>query len=212
MCSSVDSLSTISLDDNVNKTSPRDPASSGAATSVSCVGIPMNLAHLATAERARSTCSVAVVWSCRWHGKVRTGVHFLAGVPMIVQQLPAASPTVPRPLLIAPTRTVASWADALQVSLLHDHCVTLSAGCSGVMVPVVLELRSVCSQGLVVSVEALDRRSAGSSAGSSSRGAPKGLRWEAKTKYMGVTVDSFVTTRLAFKAMISRTGVFDLKR
>lgn len=112
--------------------------------------------------------------------------------------------------------------------------------------PVVIELRSVSPKKLVVSAEAIDRRSptaagpvatavpaspvsssglssiAGASvssylgnasdSGKVSRPLPKGLRWESKTKFVGIEIESHGTVQLVFKAMITRSGIFDLKR
>ena len=160
-------------------------------------------------------------------------------------QVPVSSPS--RALLQR------SLADDLLVSLRHDHLVRIPEGCRGVLVSVVVELRSVGQRGLAVSVEAIDRRSpptaaaasatavaaaaaaavpasavsssgiagvAGASyavnglgdAGKVSRPLPKGLRWESKTKFVGIEIAPYGTVQLIFKAMITRPGIFDLKR
>jgi len=82
-------------------------------------------------------------------------------------------------------------------------------------VPVEVELRSFYPHPVIVTVEAIDRRSHTHTTlpdGQTVRPPPKGMRWEGKTKYTEVTLSPSSSRLLPFAAAITKPGVFDLKR
>lgn len=286
-------LMDVSLDDVIDEDIDTNAASN--THSASCRGVPLHIHDLALSDLSRCNTTVVVVWSCRWQEKLRTGMHFLSNLSLFNNATAASvNSNLDMPLYRAPSSSLAMTpADGLLVCLSHASSVTLPQTDSSVVIPVVVELRSVKETTLYVTIEAIDRRtpstgtplvptitipatpvnnnnnsqlppsgltpasvtvispSAGSfassntsasthtpmaipsnangsismaansnnnlsansaSLGKSNRSAPKGLRWEGKTKFVGISVAPHSSRQLVFSANISRSGVFDLKR
>jgi hypothetical protein len=146
---------------------------------------------LADMEQQTGCVNVTVVWSCRWKGLVRRGVHSVSQVSLSAGQ---GLNQAMRP----------SAADHVSVALKHAQHVSLPSTGGGVRVPVSVELRlSHHAQPVVVEVEALQPQTSAEACC---------LRWEGKTAYTEVALAPASSVSLAFDALVAAPGVFDLKR
>lgn len=167
---------------------------------------------------------VAFGWVCRHGGVIRRGVHVSDALPVL-----GAVPS--RPSVLA--------SDFVSVRINHGGQNDLKLPASGpLVVPVMVELRSTANVSLSVDVDALDtfvlkrigvvatgqaapegatQAASGSTAFSGnelfSPVVPvKGIRWEGKLRYKNLKISPFEVSTLQFAAVITRTGVFDLKK
>jgi hypothetical protein len=165
---------------------------------------------------------VAVAWACRWKGSIRRGLHITSALP-----LHRAVPT--RPSSIA--------SDYVSVHVRHDEVVQLKGPEEAAVVKVMVELRSCASVALYSNLEALDsfllhhHGSHHSSKKTSSLPMPapfkdagvltvepapalplKGVRWEGKIIHKNVNIPPMGSVSIPFYAVVSRPGVYDLRR
>lgn len=185
--------------------------------SFSSLGVPMSAADLAALEARQGNVNLTIVWSCLWKGAVRRGMHSVSQISLFSGV--GLGPVTPRPTL----------ADSMLVGITHPSSAVLSVD-SGLeldvhetsangrrngsitetspasrakraRVPVLLELRSISEETLSVDVEAVE--------------APDlqgGVRWEGKVAYAQVLLAPMSSVVLPFFAVVSKAGVFDLKR
>lgn len=187
-------------------------------------GYASNAKELAIMEARHKTVGIAVIWKCNWKGSIRTGVHYLPSISL--RQIPHNM------LTSIPTMRgiVKSTADNILVNLEHMTMASLnhSSGNSlqSVLVPMNVHIMSICDEPLFVNIEVVYRRdkkevsASGTSTFLSSddsflavaKSSCRGLQWQGQTKYYNVPIDPFQKISLPFYALISKSGVFDLKR
>jgi hypothetical protein len=186
---------------------------------------------LAAQDSANGQATVVVLWLVRWQGNVRRGMHVVRSVSLL-----GSRPTIEKSR--APVDSLLVGIIHPQSVTMSESAVD-EYGNRGVTVPVELQLRSVHPRKLIVSVEAVDRRDRSSTVGGEgagrestgdrdrgsklppiddgssmalSKASSRGLTWYCKTKHKELTLSPQENIQLSFRAGISRTGVFDLKR
>lgn len=164
---------------------------------------------------------VAVAWVCRWKGSIRRGLHITSALPLR-RAVPA------RPSSIA--------SDYVAVHLYHDEVVELKGPEEVTVVKVTLELRSSASVALYSNIEALDSfllHQHGHHPFKKGTHAPlpvpmkdgvplaiepapqlalKGVRWEGKLIHKNISIAPMGSVSIPFLAVITRPGVYDLRR
>jgi hypothetical protein len=165
---------------------------------------------------------VAVAWACRWKGSIRRGLHITSSLPLR-RAVPA------RPSSIA--------SDYVTVHVHHDEVVQLKGLEEAAVVKVVVELRSCASVALYSNLEALDsflihqhghhhqsKKTATLPLQAPSKDAIaltvepapllplKGVRWEGKIIHKNVSIPPMGSVSIPFYAVVSRPGVYDLRR
>jgi hypothetical protein len=178
-------------------------------------------------EIRKGEVTVAVAWLCHWRGQVHHGLsvlhhqHLHKSTGLVNDSSFAVAPPPIRQKSLnsmAPTSTIAGSGDFLSVGFQHPHKVEwdFSKGRCPVNVEVGLHSTSP-TRTMLVSVEALewvDISSARQNSTSPRRKRPplKGLHWEGKSRFVDVELAPFAMVRLPFLALISRRGVYDVKR
>jgi hypothetical protein len=225
--SNVDSSGSGALLANATAAVAAAAAAALAQTSTSCKGVPLLASQLAAAEAASCSATVAVVWVCRWRGKIRRGMHFCSGISLLSSFNDSSTnnllvPTVPRPL------TEINPADSLFAAVVHAPTTALEpiAGVAGgrpvALLPVTLELRSAYAKPLVITIEINDKRASRPVTGYGNdtprdpgalvQPLPKGMRFEDKTKFVGIEVAPFAQVDVPFLVSFTRAGVFNVNR
>lgn len=178
-------------------------------------------------EIRKGGATVAVAWLCHWRGQVHHGLsilhhqHLHKSTGLMNDSSSAVAPPPIRPKStnsMVPILTLAGSSDFLSVGFQHPHKVEwdFSKGRCPVNVEVGLHSTSP-TRTMLVSVEALewiDISSARQNSTSPRRKRPplKGLHWEGKSRFVDVELAPLATVRLPFLALISRRGVYDVKR
>ena len=185
-------------------------------------------------EMRTGQATVAVAWVCHWQGRVHHGIsmqhhqHLHKSTGLVSDGSGSAGASLPAPprkkapLLLSPSNKLLSSSvgtgEFLSVGFMHPHSVVWDFADGRCPVNVELGLHSTsASRTMLVSVEALewiDIRQQQSQTTSTRRKRPpvKGLHWEGKSRYVDVEVKPLATLRLPFLALISRRGVYDVKR
>jgi hypothetical protein len=193
----------------------------------------VTLRQLLRRDAQKGRVSLIVLYSCGFRGSVRFGTCFLHSVRVLQPAaqisfaaqagLGSATPAAPAP----PAFSDKAYSEFLQIQCMHQQKMTLAVckrreigniesdsahddtwNRSHCHVPVQLQLRNLRDEKATVTIEALDRRAEQSPRKPSTRG----LRWDRKTKFCNVPVPAGGCSSLNFHALISRPGVFDLKR
>jgi hypothetical protein len=183
------------------------------------IGVPMNALEVASYEATTGSIAIAVVWACKWQGKIRRGIHYTFNISMLstdvttvnVSKNPQGSRFVGSPSRNIVNK-IPNISELVLVSITHPSSIHSSEAKSSVHVPVVVELRSASKESMAITVEAIDRRTVSNNDKKSNSTHHKGLRWEYKTKYVDVNLPSQSSVKLSFTASLPKTGVFDLKR
>lgn len=207
--------------------------------SASCYGLPVSLSDLTRLLNTERKVAVLAVWTCRWHGKIRTGVHFTRNVSPIPSTRDETVPISPRNAPSNSSSSLLKHTEDLLVSLSHPGSVPLPPGRRGVLVPVSVQLwntgpvpvyvtvapdmavaptmslsRSQDSVGtLASSLASLTvkvKDSDGTSASQSRR--QDSLIWQGKTKHVGLEVAPYAKLQVSFSAKFTNVGIFDLQR
>eukprot|EP01034_Spumella_vulgaris_P025924 gene25924-32432_t len=178
---------------------------------------PSSLADIAFNEAQNRSVTIALLWVCRWEGRIRWGMQSVPNLSFVAGALSAASSSssgstaVPKPQQRNP-------ADFLLVGLHYPHRVQLEGEAPYLQyVPVRVSLKSVSDRPLLVSVEAEDHDNAGEASGTSNSGGTiekrinTGFRWSGKTGCAEFTLAPHTETDLNLFAAISQAGVYDLK-
>lgn len=180
------------------------------------IGVPMNALEVASQEAATGNIAIAVVWACKWQGKIRRGIHYTFNISILSTDVTTGNIGKNPSFLVNPSRNIVNKvpniAELVLVSITHPSSVHLPEGKSSVHVPVIVELRSASKESMSITVESIDRRTVSNNDKKNNSTHHKGLRWEYKTKYVDVKLPSQSSVKLSFTASLPKTGVFDLKR
>mmetsp|Transcript_14452 Transcript_14452/g.21723 ORF Transcript_14452/g.21723 Transcript_14452/m.21723 type:complete len:1460 (-) Transcript_14452:198-4577(-) len=179
------------------------------------------MSTVARSEMKRGEATVAVAWACHWKGQLHHGISILHRQHLFRSTGLENDSSASIPLPASPVRKLSPGtvsgenpSDMLGVGFKHPQSITWDFSKGRCPVSVMLELHSTSSVPLVVYVEALEWIDMPSNRSSSRRRRPpvKGLHWEGKSRYVGVLISPQSTVQLPFLALISRKGVYDVKR
>lgn len=183
-------------------------------------------AKLAEIHASKDFCSVIVSWTCKWKGKICSGISTIFNQSL----LPHSESEVQIPTLIrqlspslltgqAPVKTSDKYVgDLLLTALTHEYEVQWDFRTKGSFpLQVYLEISSnSVNDTLLLSVEALDwidvTTSRLSNAASRRRPPVRGMRWEGKNRYVDVLIPPLKSISIPFLALICQEGVYDVKR
>lgn len=143
--------------------------------------------------------SLVVFFSGNFKGKQRFGVCYLPSL-QILQHISGVTSDQSKESKLQP--------EFLQIQCFHPHKAELQEIGRHVSVTVTLVVRNLRTEEVSLNVEAIDRRGNDSVRKPSSRG----LRWDRKTRYCNILLAAGEQRSLVFHALLSRPGVFDLKR
>lgn len=160
---------------------------------------------------------MAIGWVAHCGGSLRRGIHITDALPV---------------LDAVPSRPSSVAADFVMVQIHREHeTIKLRRGDTAV-IPVTLALTSTSSTDLIVDIEAMDtfllkrgNNATSQGANSAAQNASgvgndifspnvpvKGIKWEGKLRYKSITLPAFDTVSLKFMAIVTRPGLYDLKK
>lgn len=205
--------------------------------SASCYNIPVSLSDLTRLLNMDRKVAVIAVWTCRWHGKIRTGINFVRNVSPIPTHKepvslvsPRSSSSIPHPL---------RYAEDLLISLNHPGTLTLPSGHRAATTQVQVQLWNTGSLPLYITlspdgIEPLSTISPSRSQDSditSSLAAltvkvndsadnitpdysrrQQGMTWQGKTKYVGLELLPYAKMQVLFFVKFTSVGIYDLQR
>lgn len=204
---------------------------------------PESAQDIANLAAARKGVVVAAVWACRWEGKLRWGMHKISSLNFVGDGVTAvggqaarisnkpgdgAVSLISKSLGVPVAHSNRPACDFLLVGLSHAPTVGICADKNGAVdVPVTLQLRSLSSEPLSVSITSIDFASA-----EHAKQAPAGphyiyndapdftiekvanigMRWNGKTQHIGIVVPPNGQHEVVVSALITLPGTYDLNR
>jgi len=210
--------------------------------SASCYTLPSNLSDLTRLLNADRKIAVVSVWTCRWHGKIRTGVHFVRNVSPIPVHKEQVVLVSPRSSSSSAISSSSSWnqAEDLLMSLSHPGSVKLPSNRRSVVTQVQVQLWNTGSVPLYVTiapegiestpllgssqngdissslasltVKVTDNNNADSAVVPDYSKRQQGMTWQGKTKYVGLELAPLAKLQVPFSVKFTSIGVFDLQR
>jgi hypothetical protein len=159
--------------------------------------------------------TVVVLFTGCLRGKTRFGAAVLQSMRVLQYSAHNSSVAAPTSSVSHPTTSGVPSADRvalaefLQIQCYHVRSAELSETRRHSRIEVTLNIRNLHAEDVSVNVEAVDRRSADQSP---RKPATRGFRWDGKTKHCNISIKAQEKCSLVFHALISKPGVFDLKR
>lgn len=169
------------------------------------------------ADREASTRGIAMAlgWTCEWRGTTHRGVLHAFGVPLLPMSISSS----------VSSSTSKLAADFLSATIQHPTHAQLDPVEDDLLatVEVILELRALGSQCLTIWADALDWESQAPTYTASPTkplsadeldnivSNTEGCRWLGKVRYESVKVTPTAPVQLKFRAMFTRSGVYDLR-
>lgn len=198
--------------------------------------IMQTLQEVALAESRRGTLGVAVLWVCRWQGKLRWGLHHAHHVRRSVatfleSTVPSSlSPSTSSQKLLAtsssssgkrsvvgdgPATTAHDW---VVVGLRHPSEVSLAISATNsshryASITVTVDLRSVHHHPVYVTLQIIDDQQASQDHSNHSYAwSSTSCLWEGKVRYEEIVLAPHETQSLRFTLLCLQSGVFDVNR
>jgi hypothetical protein len=213
----IDEGEEVSLSASTKK--PIGKVQGGGGSGGELISNPSCLADIATNETQSRSVTVALLWVCRWEGRIRWGLQSVPNLSFVAGPQAMASSSSSSSGSTAVSKQQRNPADFLLVGLHHPQRVQLEGpGPHLRHIPVRVSLKSVSDRPLLVSVDA---EQDGDSSGGESSAAPgscvdkrinTGFRWSGKTGCSDFTLAPHSETYLNLFAAISHAGVYDLKK
>jgi hypothetical protein len=175
-------------------------------------------------ELKRGQLTLGISWITYWKGKVHHGISLLHHQQILkyhnttsdISTLPPP-PLLPPPSLVTKSSiaTQNQLSDVITVGFNHHQSLTWDFNHGRCPVAIMVLIHSIHpTQSFVISVEALEWLDMMTTKALNRRKRPplKGLHWEGKSRYIDLTLPPMSTISLPFLALVSRKGVYNIKR
>jgi hypothetical protein len=166
-------------------------------------------------ELKRGQLSLGISWITYWKGRIHHGITLIHHQQILKYH---ASPDTIVPL-ISPKTSFPSQqsqlSDVITVGFNHHQAIKWDFTQGRCPVTIMVLIHSIHpTKSFVISIEALEWLDMMTTKALNRRKRPplKGLHWEGKSRYIDLTLSPMSTISLPFLALISRKGVFNIKR
>jgi hypothetical protein len=168
-------------------------------------------------ELKRGQLSIGISWITYWKGKVHHGISLLHH-QQILKYHCTSDPFALPPAIALKTSSSSpqnQLSDVITVGFNHHQSLLWDFNEGRCPVTIMVLIHSIHpTKSFVISVEALEWLDMMTTKSLNRRKRPplKGLHWEGKSRYIDLTLSPMATISLPFLALISRKGIYNIKR
>lgn len=165
-------------------------------------------------ELKRGQLTIGISWLTYWKGKLHHGISLLHHQPILkYHHSPNLIPVSPK--LASSSNQQNQLSDVISVGFNHHDRVIWDFTKGRCPLHIMVQIHSIHpTKSFIISVEALEWLDMMTTKALNRRKRPpmRGLHWEGKSRYIDLTLSPMSSISLPFLALISRKGVYNIKR
>lgn len=167
-------------------------------------------------ELSRGQLTLGISWLTYWKGKLHHGISLLHHQPILkYHNRPDSIGPVLSPKLLTSLSNQNQLSDVITVGFNHHDSLIWDFSQGRCPLRIMVQIHSIHpTKSFVISVEALEWLDMMNTKALNRRKRPpmKGLHWEGKSRYIDLTLSPMSSISLPFLALVSKRGVYNIKR